>query len=267
MSYLTANMNMLMGVVKKAATSLSRDFSEIEKLQSSVRGHQEFVAAAVRKAESSLRTELAKARPNYAFAEDGKPQPNTPHFIVSPLDGVINFAHGVPYFSVSVATVENGVITAAVIYNPATDELYFAEKGNGAYKEGFRSHERLRVSFRKELQESVFSTKIANKDNAADYTAIRESIVPQVSALRVFGATSIDLAYVAAGKLDATISLGNHLSEIAAGILLVKEAGGYIYDVNQKDIRSEDLSAVLRSGNIIACNANLGKKIHDLLNK
>ena len=83
----------------------------------------------------------------------------------------------------------------------------------------------------------------------------------------MFGATSIDLAYVAAGKLDATISLGNNLSEIAAGILLVKEAGGYIYDVNQKDIRSEDLSAVLRSGNIIACNANLGKKIHDLLNK
>ena len=95
MSYLTANMNMLMSAVKKAASSMSRDFSEIEKLQSSVRGHQEFVAAAVKKVEGSLRAELSKARPNYAFAQDGKPQPNVPHFIASSLDGVINFAHGI----------------------------------------------------------------------------------------------------------------------------------------------------------------------------
>lgn len=267
MSYLTANMNMLMSVVKKAASSLTRDFSEIEKLQSSVKGHQEFVAAAVKKVESSLRTELAKARPNYAFAENGKPQPNAPHFIVSSLDGVVNFAHGIPHFSISVATVENGVLTAAVIYNPATDELYFAEKGNGAYKEGFRNHERLRVSFRKDLQECVFSTLISYKDNIAEYNAVRDRIVPEVNALRVFGAASLDLAYVAAGKLDATVSLGNSLSEIAAGILLVKEAGGSVYELNQKDIRSEDLAAVLSSGNIIACNANLGKKVYDLLNK
>lgn len=262
MSYLTANMNMLMSAVKKAASSMSRDFSEIEKLQSSVRGHQEFVAAAVKKVEGNLRGELSKARPNYAFAQDGKPQPNAPHFIVSALDGVINFAHGIPHFSISVATVENGVITAAVIYNPATDELYFAEKGNGAYKEGFRNHERLRVSFRKDLPECIFST-LSSKEN----NEVRDRISSEVNALRILGAASLDLAYVAAGKLDATVSLGNSLSEIAAGLLLVKEAGGSVYELHQKDIRSEDLAAVLRSGNIIACNANLGKKIHDLLNK
>lgn len=267
MSYLTANMNMLMSVVKKAASSLSRDFNEIEKLQSSVKGHQEFVAAAVKKVEGSLRVELGKARPNYAFAEDGKPQPNTSHFIISPLDGVVNFAHGIPHFSISVTTVENGVITAAVIYNPATDELYFAEKGKGAYKEGFRNHERLRVSFRKDLPECVFSTLISYKDNIAEYNAVRDRIVPEVNSLRVFGAASLDLAYVAAGKLDATVSLGNSLSDIAAGILLVKEAGGSVYELNQKDIRSEDVAAVLASGNIIACNANLGKKVYDLINK
>lgn len=263
MSYLTANMNMLMSAVKKAASSMSRDFSEIEKLQSSVRGHQEFVAAAVKKVEGNLRTELSKARPNYAFAQDGKPQPNAPHFIISSLDGVINFAHGIPHFSISVATVENGIVSAAVIYNPATDELYFAEKGNGAYKEGFRNHERLRVSFRKDLPECVFAALDSGKENIA----VRERLVPAVNALRVFGAASLDLAYVAAGKIDAAVSCGNSLSEIAAGILLVKEAGGSVYELNQKDIRSEDLAAVLRSGNIIACNANLGKKIHDLLNK
>lgn len=267
MSYLTANMNMLMSVVKKAASSLSRDFNEIEKLQSSVRGHQEFVAAAVKKVEGNLRIELGKARPNYAFAEDGKARPDAPHFIISPLDGVINFAHGIPHFSISVSSVENGMITAAVIYNPATDELYFAEKGKGAYKEGFRNHERLRVSFRKELPECVFSTLISYKENIAEYNAIRDRIMPQVNTLRIFGAASLDLAYVAAGKLDATVSLGNSLSEIAAGTLLVKEAGGSVYELNQKDIRSEDLAAVLNSGNIIASNANLGKKVYELLNK
>lgn len=267
MSYLSANMNMLMTAVKKAASSLSRDFSEIEKLQSSVKGHQEFVAAAVRKVEANLRTELSRSRPAFAFAENGKPRPAGSCFIVSSLDGVVNFAHGIPHFSISVATCENGALTAAVIYNPATDELYFAEKGNGAYKEGFRNHERLRVSFRKELGECVFSTQINDKENLGAYAAVRDKLVPQAGALRVFGAASLDLAYVAAGKIDATVSLGNSLSDIAAGILLVKEAGGSVYELNQKDIRSEDIEAVLASGNIIACNANLGKKVYDLLNK
>lgn len=267
MSYLSPTLNMLMTVVKKSASSLSRDFNEIEKLQSSVRGHQDFVMSAIRKVEGSLRVELSKARPAFAYAENGKPQPQGAHFIISPLDGVINFAHGIPHFSTSVAISENGAVTAAVVYNPATDELYFAEKGNGAYKEGFRNHERLRVSNRKELSESTFSTLINYEENIAEYNAIRDKIVPQISALRVFGAASLDLAYVATGKLDATVSLGNQLSDIAAGILLVKEAGGSVFELYQKDIRSEDLSAVLMSGNIIAGNTEITKKVYELLNK
>lgn len=266
MSYLSANMNMLMSAVKKAASSLSRDFSEIEKLQSSVKGHQDFIAAALKKVGNNLRVELSKARPNYAFAENGKARPNGSYFIVSSLDGVINFSHGIPHFSISVATCENGVLTAAVVYNPATDELYFAEKGNGAYKEGFRNHERLRVSYRKELNECVFSTLI-NNEKMDEYASVRDKILPEVGSLRILGASSLDLAYVAAGKFDATISLGNNLTDIAAGILLVKEAGGSVFELNQKDIRSEDIDSVLASGNIIACNANLGKKIYELLNK
>lgn len=267
MSYLSPTINMLMTVVKKAASSLTRDFNEIEKLQSSIRGHQEFVTAAFNKTQDNLKYGLSKARPDFAYAVDGQPQPACPHFIISCLDGVINFSHGIPHFSISVAICENGVITACVIYNPATDELYFAEKGTGAYKEGFRSNERLRASSRKELSDSIFSTLINYKDNIAEYNAVRDKIVPEINSLRVFGAASLDLAYVAAGKLDATVSLGNNLSDIAAGMLLVKEAGGSVYELNQKDIRTEDLTAILMSGNMIASNANLGKKIYDLLNK
>lgn len=270
MSYLSANLNMLVGAVKKATASLNRDFSEIEQLQSSVRGYKEFVASALKKVEKNLRAELSKARPTYAYAEEGKPQPKGPHFIVSALDGIVNFAHGIPYFAVSVAVYENGQITAGVIYNPATEECYFAERGTGAYKEGFRNHERLRVSARKELGESMISAKIiSTTDNEAEIAGCRKvlsKLVPEVNANRNFGAVSLDLAYVAAGKLDAVVGSNNMSSSLAAGILLVKEAGGCILDMAQTDTRSENLDAVLHSGNIIACNANIGKKISDLLN-
>ncbi len=271
MSYLSANLNMLINAVKKASASLNRDFSEIEKLQSSVRGYKEFVASAIKKVENNLRVELSKSRPSYAFAENNKPQPNGPHFIVSALDGVVNFAHGIPYFAVSVATYENGQITAGVIYNPATEECYFAERGTGAYKEGFRNHERLRVSVRKELGECMVSAKTApvydNEHEKDCCRKIQANVIPQFNANRTFGAISLDLAYVAAGKLDAVVSSGNMTTEIAAGMLLVKEAGGSVFDIDQSDIRSENLDTVLRSGDIIACNANIGKKVSDLLNK
>ena len=271
MSYLSANLNMLINAVKKASASLNRDFSEIEKLQSSVRGYKEFVASAIKKVENNLRVELSKSRPSYAFAEDNKPLPNGPHFIVSALDGVVNFAHGIPYFAVSVATYENGQLTAGVIYNPATEECYFAEKGAGAYKEGFRNHERLRVSARKDLNECMVAARSLplheNDHEIACCRKIQAHVIPAVNACRSFGATSLDLAYVAAGKLDAVISSGNMASDIAAGLLLIKEAGGSVLDIEQKDIRSEDMDLVLRSGDIIACNTNIGKKISDLLNK
>lgn len=267
MSYISPALNFIITAVKKAGNGLTRDFSEIEKLQSSVKAARDFAVSAVSRVEKTLRLELGKVKPNYAFAVDGKPQPAGPHFIVSALDGVLNLAHGIPHFSISVATVENGVLTSCVIYNPATDELFFAEKGNGAYKEGFRNHERLRVSARKEVAECIVATEPSYKEKPEEYFALCDKMFPAFAAIRVMGASSLDLAFVAAGKLDAAVSLNNSLSSMAAGLLLVKEAGGYVYELNQKDIRSEDVAAILRSGNLIAANANVAGKVYELINK
>ena len=255
MSYISTNLNFLMTAVKKVANSLSRDFSEIEQLQSSLRGHQEFAKAAYERVSKGLRAELQKSRPNYAVVIGAEDVPvKAPYFLVSPLDGLLNFMHGIPYFAVSLAVVENDVVTAAVIYNPATSDMYFAEKGKGTFKEGYRNHERLRVSSRKEVVDAL----IGAKDTALQYSA---------AGIRANGCLSLDLVYVASGKLDAVVSTENTPDMIAAGMLLVKEAGGSVYELNQKDIRSEDLASVLASGNIIAANAILGPKVHKLLNK
>ena len=254
MSYVSANLNFLLNTVKKIGTPLSRDFSEIEQLQTSVKGHKEFVAAAKERAAKNIRMELQKGRPNYAVVFDDQKQHDAPFFLVSVLDGITNFIHGIPCFSISIAVVEKGQITAGVIYNPATSDLYFAEKGQGAFKEGFRNHERLRVSARKDLAEALIGRN-------------KEMVLPMAVEERLSGCVSLDLALVASGRLDASVSKGNAPAVIAAGMLLVKEAGGYVYELNQKDIRTDNLSAILASGNIIAVNADLGKKIHELMNK
>ncbi len=253
MSYISANLNFLLSTVKKVSTALSRDFSEIELLQSSVRGHKEFTAAAVEKIKRALKTELQRARPDYAVVFSGDKRPAASHFLVAPMDGSLNFMHGIPHFAVSVAVVEKGVVTSGVIYNPATGDTYFAEKGNGAFKEGSRSHERLRVSSRKEAADAV----IGVSEYMPAYTAL--------AAVRMQGSPVLDLAFVAAGKLDAAVISGS-AAEFAAGMLLVKEAGGYVYDANQKDIRTENLAAALDSGKCLAVNAELGRRMHDLIN-
>lgn len=253
MSYISANLNFLITVIKKAGNALSRDFSEMEQLQSSVKGHREFVATAADRMAKTLRTELQRSKPTFAVVFGNEARPDASHFLIAPLDGVINFSHGIPYFAVSLAVVENGVVTAGVIFNPATSDLYFAEKGQGAFKEGFRSHERLRVSARKELGEALVSL-----DNVEAPSS--------VGAIRVNGSVALDMAYVASGKYDALLVKEADAASIAAGMLLVKEAGGYVYELNQKDIRSDAPAEVLASGNLIAVNAELGRKLHGLLN-
>jgi myo-inositol-1(or 4)-monophosphatase len=145
----------------------------------------------------------------------------------------------------------DGQVVAGVIYNPATSDMYFAEKGNGAFKEGYRNHERMRVSARKDLPQALISADDTYSAN--------------VAATRKFGAISLDLANLAAGKLDGVISFDNDPASYAAGILLVREAGGQVFAKEQKDIRTADLELVLASGNIVATNAELGKKIFDLV--
>lgn len=255
MSYISPSLNFLITTVKKVGNALTRDINEIEQLQSSVRGPKEFAASAADRVAKGLKVELQKGKPAYAFVTDGMPRPAAPHFLVAPIDGIVNFSHGIPYFAISVAVVENDVITAAVVYNPATSDLYFAEKGNGAYREGFRNHERLRVSARKEVADALVGI-----DKSVELPVEFENF-------RQLGSVSMDMAYVAAGRLDALISKGNSAAVMAAGMLLVKEAGGYVYELNQKDIRTENLNLALDSGNVIAANSNMGKKVYDLLNK
>ena len=267
MSYLSPISTMLVGAVKKAGQSLTRDFNEIEKLQSSVKGHSEFVVATLNRATKVLQQELAKAKPNYPFYMDGKPRPQGTYFVISPIDGLMNFAHGIPHFSVSASIVENGVTLVAAVYNPATDELYFAEKGVGAFKEGYRNHERLRVSARKEIKGALVASLLKYKEKAEEFHLLHGRLSAATEDLRVFGALSLDLAYVAAGRLDASVSLANSVSELTAGLLLVKEAGGSILELNQKDIRTQDLDLVFDSGNILVSNQLLAKPLHELLNK
>lgn len=250
MSYISTNLNLLISIAKKASGGLSRDFSEIEKLQTSLKGHAEFTKAAIERTLKILRTELQKIRPQYAVITKGEKSPDAPHFLVSPLNGEINFIHGIPYFALSIAEVVNGAVISSVIYNPASSDLYFAEKGNGAFKEGYRNHERLRVSARKDITQALICAP--------------ERLSSHVSGTRNLGSTSLDLANLASGKFDGVISLGNDASEIAAGILLVHEAGGKIMSCEQKDIRTSDYGLVLATGNIVAANAELGKKLFDI---
>ena len=163
---------------------------------------------------------------------------------IAQVDGILNCMNGSLYVAVSVAFSKNGHVTSGVIYNPATSDLYFAEKGSGAFKEGYRSHERLRVSARKDLSEALLG---------ADNSALADS----VAGVRVSGCLNLDLAAIASGKLDVLVSQENPIEVFSAGLLLVKEAGGYVYEYNQKDIRTDDEASVLASGNLVAGNPDL----------
>ena len=254
MSYISLNLNFLINAVKKAGNTLSRDFSEIEQLQSSVRGHAEFTKAAQERVYKILKVELQKGKPDYAFISGNQPIPSGSCFAVEPLDGIVNFMHGIPMFTVSAAIIENKQVIASAIYNPATADLFFAEKGSGAFKEGYRNHERLRVSARKELKDALVGTE----DNV---------IAAQLIGTRNIGSLSLELAMLASGKLDAIISKDNNIETFAAGLLLVKEAGGYVYEYNQKDIRTDNQEAILQSGNLIAGNAEIAPKLFAMIHK
>ena len=262
---MSPQVSLLINAVKKASSSMDRDFNEIEQLQASVKGYKEFVFGTYTKVTKALHAELGKIHPDYPIVDDFSKLPAKGScWLVSPMDGLVNFAHGIPQFAVSVAIYESGKILSGVIYNPAQDNLYFAEKGKGAFKEGYRNHERLRVSARKDLSEALIGTLVSYVQSADEYQQVQQKIVKACDNIRISGSCALDLASVAAGKLDAHVSLNNKLADFAAGLLIVKEAGGYIYDVHQKDIRSENLEEVMKSGNLIVTNAEMGKKICEL---
>jgi myo-inositol-1(or 4)-monophosphatase len=241
-------MNVMVKAARRAGRSLKRDLGEIENLQVSMKGPANFVSLADKRAEEMLYTDLNKARPGYGFIgeeggnRDGTDKSHT--WIVDPLDGTTNFLHGIPQFAVSIGLAREGQIIAGLIYNPANDELYMAEKGSGA----FLNDTRLRVAGRKQLNECVIACGLPHIGRG-DFELSRNEMAalqPKVAGLRRFGAASLDLAFVAAGRLDGYWERNLQPWDIAAGLILIKEAGGTVGDINGGD--------VLTTGNVVAGN-------------
>jgi myo-inositol-1(or 4)-monophosphatase len=228
----SAILNVMVQAALKAGRSLSRDFGEVENLQVSRKGPSDFVSAADLAAEKIVRAELHKARPDYGFLmeEAGEiPGEDPQHrWIVDPLDGTTNFLHGIPIFNVSIALEREGQIVAGVIYNPIMDELYTAERGRGA----FMNDRRLRVAARKAMPDAVIGTGIpflGVGDHARTLKEIRH-VMGEVAGLRRCGAAALDLAWVASGRFDGFWEHGLKPWDMAAGILMVREAGGFVSD-------------------------------------
>jgi myo-inositol-1(or 4)-monophosphatase len=256
----SALLNVMVKAARLAGRRLKRDFGEVENLQVSLKGPANFVTAADKKAEEILREELAKARPGYGFIgeESGKHvgSDTTHSWIVDPLDGTTNFLHGIPQFAISIALEREGAIVAGLIYNPATDEMFLAERGKGA----FLNDKRLRVAGRRRLADSIVAVGLPHLGrgdldlNAAEMRAVQG----KVAGLRRFGSAALDLAWIAAGRFDGYWERGLAPWDMAAGILLVREAGGYVSDLHGND-------AMLTSGDIIAGNETIHRDLLKLL--
>jgi len=259
---LSPHLTVMANAAQKASKRLLRDFSEVEQLQVSIKGPSDFVSAADLRAEQTIKEELTKARPGYSFLmeESGASGSDnwTWRWIVDPLDGTTNFLHGMPHWCISIGLerrLQDGTteMSAGVIYAPAVDEMFWAEKGTGA----FMNERRLRVSARREMSEAVFATGIpfgaVAPSKRQAFSRTLGALMPQVAGIRRFGAAALDLAWVAHGRFDGYWELGIKPWDVAAGLLLVREAGGYSTDVGDGDS--------LETGNIVAGNPHLHAKL------
>ncbi len=234
MAALSPLLNVMISASRKAARGLARDFGEVENLQVSVKGPSDFVSTADKKAERTLQQELAKARPRFGFLmEEGgeiEGEDSSNRWIIDPLDGTTNFLHGIPHFAISIALERDGQIVAGVIHNPITDELYFAERGQGAFLIAPYTEHRLRVSARAQLDLAVVETGIPHRGRGDHERFLGQlgRVMGNVAGVRRMGAASLDLAYVAAGRADAYWEENLSPWDIAAGVLLVQEAGGVV---------------------------------------
>ncbi|ESW95202.1 inositol monophosphatase [Mesorhizobium sp. LSJC268A00] len=233
----------------KAGRSLSRDFGEVQNLQVSMKGPGDYVSQADRKAEDILFAELSKARPGYAFLMEERGMiagdDDQHRWIVDPLDGTTNFLHGIPIFSISIALERQGQLVAAVIYNPAMDELYTAERGGGA----FMNDRRLRVAGRSKLTDCVIGCGVPHlgRGQHGNFLVELRNVMAEVSGVRRLGSAALDLAYVAAGRMDGFWETGLSAWDIAAGLLLIREAGGFVSDMDG----GQDM---LEAGSLVAGN-------------
>ena len=229
----SALLNVMVQAATKAGRSLAKDFGEVENLQVSVKGPADFVSNADKRAEEIVFNELQKARPTYSFlGEEGtevKGSDGQHRWIVDPLDGTTNFLHGIPMFACAIALERNNEIVASVIYNPAMEELFTAEKGGGAW---LNDRKRLRVANRKHLADAVVVTGINSRGRALDLLQLKQmaQVVPAVSGIRRTGSASTDLAWLAAGRFDGYWEAGLAPWDVAPGLLMLREAGGTMTD-------------------------------------
>ncbi|KQN26103.1 inositol monophosphatase [Sphingomonas sp. Leaf33] len=247
--------------VRKAAPRLRRDFGEVQNLQVSRKGPADFVSMADKQAEETIVEELRKARPDWGLLlEEGGEiagDPSKPRWIVDPLDGTSNFLHGIPHFAISIAVDDPvGGITHGMVYQPLTDEGFWAEKGRGAWVQG----NRLRVSSRRDLADALVATGIPflGHGDFTQWSRIFGAVAPEVAGIRRFGSAALDLAWVAAGRYDAFWESGLKPWDVAAGWLLVKEAGGFVTDFRGTD-------RAVEKGEVLAANGDIHSRLHKLV--
>ncbi|WEX09984.1 inositol monophosphatase family protein [Chelativorans sp. AA-79] len=258
----SAIINVMIQAAMKAGRSLARDFGEVQNLQVSLKGPGDYVSQADKRAEQILYTELSRVRPGYSFLmeESGAVEGDDPQhrWLVDPLDGTTNFLHGIPIFAVSVALERQGTLVAAVIYNPAMDELYTAERGGGA----FLNDRRMRVAARRDLPDCVIGTGIPHLGRGHHGRALVDlrNVMAESSGIRRMGSAALDLAYVAAGRMDGFWEDALQPWDTAAGILMVREAGGFVTDrTGGQDI--------FGTGSVVAGNEAIHRSLLKILQK
>ncbi len=258
-------MTIMANAAQKASKRLLRDFNEVEHLQVSVKGPGDFVSQADIRAEATLKEELNKARPGYAFLMEESGASGSDNWawrwVIDPLDGTTNFLHGIPQWAISIGLEKRlpeggSEIAAALVYAPVADEMFWAEKGAGA----FVNEKRLRVSARREMKEAVLATGIpfavVSPRNRMAFARTLGTLMPQVAGVRRFGAAALDLAWVAAGRYDGYWEFGVHPWDVCAGMLLVREAGGFVTDPTGGDPRE--------TADIVAANPHLHARLTEI---
>lgn len=244
-------MNVMIAAARKAARALARDFGEVENLQVSRKGPSDFVTSADIKAEKTLFEELSKARPGYGFVMEERGvvegTDKTNRWLIDPLDGTTNFLHAIPHFAISIGLEREGVLIAGVVYNVVRDELFWAEKGAGA----FLNDRRLRVAGRSDMRDALFATgtPFNGKPGHAKALGEIERVIAKTAGIRRFGSAALDLAYVAAGRFDGFWERGLNAWDIAAGAVLVREAGGVVTEIDGDDF--------MKTGAVLASNQAL----------
>ena len=257
----SANINVMVKACRKASKTIIRDFGEIEKLQVSIKGPGDFVTASDKKVEEILINELQEARPSYSILSEEIGQINNDKsfkWIIDPIDGTANFLHGIPHFAISIGLEHDDEIICGIVYDPIKDEMFVAEKGNGSYL----NNQRMRVSSRSKLKDCIVFTggpKFDSKNKELALEEYKKFSSKVLIPIRKLGSASLDMAYVAAGRCDGFWQRNLNYWDIAAGIILVKEAGGFVTDF-------EGENRYVENKTILATNSRISKEMIEVLN-